>query len=117
MHQDGRQLRLKPRVSGAMTGTRVAGVFGEFVVLDFLIDALQLRGIQGVDLSTHQLVYASWIDNLFSVAPTVELAVANLEAAEMLFKNRWFEVQRRKHAIHLLSVGAQHIFQSEMVLQ
>jgi len=87
--QDGCSVAVGGRSTGTMTGTRVAGCFGECIVYDVIREAMRDAQIAGFEVCASQIVFASWVDNLFTVASSPAAAVANMRILEEKLNQRW----------------------------
>ena len=88
MHR-GSAWRLRPRASGALTGSRVAGAMGRVIVSDVSARAIQSPLVSGFDADGRKLIFCTWIDNIYSAGVSLHQAVQNLEVWESLLVRRW----------------------------
>jgi len=93
--QDGCSAEVGRRATGTMTGTRVAGCMGECIVYDTAMAASADARVKGLEASAASLVFASWVDNLYTVAPSPTQAITNMRVLEEKLSQNWRLVSRR----------------------
>ena len=86
--EHGRKM-LRPRFSGGITGSRVAGMCGRIVIADTMRATIQAGELSYFVVGAERLLFASWIDNLYSLACDSSAACRNLEKFESQLQQRW----------------------------
>ena len=82
-------LTLAARTSGCLTGTRLAGVLGQAIMLDCIESRHKHWKPHGFPVKELRLCLCSWIDNLYSFSSTLFGAIAILEDIEQYLGTKW----------------------------
>ena len=92
------------RATGSMTGTRCAGWLGRVVVADVLEAACHDPVLLPMLLSDFSLSFATWIDNVYSVARSPEAAAQNIQIFGKHLRNRW-KLRLKPSSLHFISAA------------
>ena len=77
------------RSTGSLTGSRVAGQLGNFIVYDSVDGVSAELSHRGFPTDSGPVSLATWVDNLFSFSRTIANAVEILLIVERVLVSRW----------------------------
>ena len=99
------------RTKGGLTGTRTAGILGRVPILDMIANREPTWRIMGFKLESGphapSLTMATYIDNLYSVANSVDDAIQNIKQCGMFIVLHSMEFTRNK-VMNELIIFPQH---------
>jgi len=85
----GNVCKLNIRTAGCTTGSRLAGVFGQIIILDCVAQRNRHWIGKGFPTTISCLYVGTWIDNLFSFSMSLRHAIEILEDIELYIHTKW----------------------------
>ena len=103
--QGGFSVPIPERCIGGLTGSRVAGGLGDYLVRDSIASSLHLSMV-GLMIQGINSLFSIGVDNIYSIAASRAHAVENLHRVEFAFKSRWGLTFKPGSATYISGMGA-----------